>query len=31
VSSPGNYNRYRLNITQNNGEIRTQFAELELY
>ena len=32
VSSPGNYNRYRLNITQNNGEIfRTQLAELQLY
>lgn len=31
VYSPGSYNRYRLNITQNNGEIRTQFAELELF
>lgn len=31
VYSPGNYNRYRLNITANNGEIRTQLAEFELY
>lgn len=32
VYSPGNYSAYRLNITQNNGELyRTQLAELELY
>lgn len=30
--SSGNYRSYRLNVTQNNGELyRTQLAEFELY